>query len=784
MMSLFLCSLFLWLMPRRVRVGTLVRRISLACLALMGTAAPTPAEEPAKSRLGSLGVAMVPRDAAFVSSSLRLREQYDAIANSNAFKSILQLPAVRRALDSLDEQRSTPGSPFSTFDTFMQLPENEDAVELLADMVATDTFVYGEPSCVSFWQLVRKLADAQQRIGVGEATGGEADIVVESIAEEDDDQQAQLRAAAVDTVDAARQARAVIAALAGNLDLLVVPDIVWGFKTTKGDLATDQIKRLEVLATLLVQADPDLARAVNRRTVAGGDFLTFTLDGAVAPWDEIERSAIEMTGDAEGVARVLGRLKQLDVVIAIGRVGDWVIVSLGDSADHLEKLALPNGGRKGVLTLPAFAPLMEHGDERFTGVSYMSESLCEAVNSSRSDVESLLGVVEQLDESTGVTAEAKKDFRGLAETIVDEWGKRVPEPGPWMAFSFLADRGYEGYSWNWARNQPFDGTRRLDLLEHAGGAPLGVMVSRMKNDPEGIDAAIDIIQGAWALLQKHGRPEMGVDAREKIDAFSEHVLPLAGRFAAILRDKIARSLADGQVGLVLDSKGRTKRVQGDLPPSAEPLPLVEPAIVVSLADPKLFKEGLSDLFALGDELTDALRQMDPDAVPAGYRIPEPEKAKGDEGAVWSWKLVNSRLDDQIRPAIGVSDDVAVFTIAPKQAGRMLVASRLETGSQLARFDEPLASAAAFDVAGVIDAVEPWVIYLTRYGCVQERDGVVDPDDELSAADENEQAREVLDHVRVVLAAAKSLRAAAAETSFQGDALVTHWRNVIRDTPAK
>jgi len=777
-------SLFLWVMPRRVWVRTVVRRVSLACFALVTGAATGTAEELGTSRLGSLGVALVPQDAAFVSSSLRLREQYDAIVNSNAFKSILQLPAVRRALDSLDEQRSTPGSPFSTFDTFMQLPENEDAVELLADMVATDTFVYGEPSCVSFWQLVRTLADAQQRAGVGEATGGEADIVVESIEEEDGDQQTELRGAAVDSVDAARQARAVIAALAGNLDLLVVPDIVWGFKTAKGDLATDQIKRLEVLATLMLQADPDLARAVDRRKVAAGDFLTFTLDGALAPWDEIERSAVEMTEDAEGVAKVFGRLKQLDVVIAIGRVGDWVIVSLGDSADHLEKLVLSNGGRKGLLTLPAFAPLAEYGEKRLTGISYMSESLCEAVNSSRSDVESLLGVVDQLDESAGVTAEAKKDFRGLAETIVDEWGKRAPEPGPWMAFSFLADRGYEGYSWNWARNQPFDGTKRLDLLEHAGGEPLGVMVSRMKNDPEGIDAAVDIIQGAWALFQKHGRPEMGIDEREKLDAFSEHVLPLAGKFAAILRDKVAKSLADGQVGLVLDSKGRTKRVQGELPPSAEPLPLVEPAVVVSLADPKLFKEGLSDLFALGDELTDALRQMDPDAVPEGYRIPEPEKSKGDDGSVWSWKLLNSRLDDQIRPAIGVGDDVAVFSMAPKQAGRMLVESRLETGSQLAKFDEPLASAAAFDVAGAIDALEPWVIYLTRYGCVQERDGVVDPDDELTAADENEQAKEVLEHVRVVLAAAKSLRAAAAETSFQGDALVTHWRNVIRDTPAK
>jgi hypothetical protein len=565
---------------------------------------------------------------------------------------------------------------------------------------------------------------------------------------------------------------------------VVVPDVVWGFKTAKGDIATDQIKRLEVLATLMLQADQDLALAVNRKKIANGEVLTLTLDGNQAPWDEIARSAVEVTGDAEGVAKLFGRLKELDVVIAIGRVGDWVIVSVGDSADHLEKLVLPNSGRKGLLTLPPFTPLAAHGDKRLTGISYLSESLCEAVNSSRSDLESLLGVVDQLDESVGVTAEAKKDFRGLAEKAVDEWVKRLPEAGPWMSFSFLNDRGYEGYAWNWARNQPFDGTKRLDLLEHAGGAPLGVMVSRMKNDPEGLDAAIELVRGGWTLVQKHGRGELEVDEREKLDAFAEHVAPLGGKFATILRDKIVKSLADGQVGLVLDSKGRSKRVQGKLPSSPEPLPLLEPAVVVSLADPKLFREGLSDLFALGDEFTDALRQMDPAAVPEGYRIPEPEKAKVDDGSVWSWKLVNSRLDDQIRPAIGVGDEVAVFSMTPKQAGRMLVESRLETGSQLAKFDEPLAAAASFDVAGVIDALEPWITYLTRYGCVQDRDGVVDPDVELTAADETEQAKEVLEHVRVVLAAAKSLRAAAAETSIQGDAVVTHWQNVIRDTPAR
>ncbi|MFM7205976.1 MAG: hypothetical protein ACKO4T_04810 [Planctomycetaceae bacterium] len=766
-------SLLMWVLPCRVRRPWFAGRAVLASVGVLIGAAPLRADDSAA--VERLGVAVIPQDAAFVSSSLRLREQYEAVVGSNAFTSILALPAVRRALDSLEEQRFTPGSALSTFDTFMQMPENADAAELLADMVATDTFVYGEPSCVSFWKLVRKLAEAQQRAGVAPAAA-ESDIVVESI--EDDDPPAADEM--VGAADASLQARALIATLADNLDLIVVPDVVWGFTTTKRDLADDQIRRIESLVGSMLQAAPDLARSVARRKTAGGEMLTLTLDGESIPWAELERETVNLTGDAAAAAKVFGRLKTLDLVVAIGVVGDRMIVSLGDSADHLDKLATPESGRRGLLSLPAFAPLLADAGRRLTGIAYMSEQLCDAAGSSRSDLDAMLGVIDQLDETTGLTAEARSDVRGLAEKAVEEWAKRLPEAGPWMSYAFMTDDGYEGYSWNWARNQPFDGSRRLDLLEHAGGAPLAVAVSRIKDDPAGFDAMVELVQAAWGIVGRHAGAALDDGQRQAFDTFGG----MGSRLATIVRDKLGRSLADGQLGFVLDAKGKSRKLQGDLPPSADPLPLVEPALVLSIADPKLFREGLSDVFALGDEFTAALKRLEPGSVPEGYRIPEPEKSKTDEGSVWSWKLVNSRLDDQVRPAIGVGERTAVLSLAPKQAGRLLAESRLETGSQMARFDEPLAAAAACDFAGVVDAIEPWIVYVTRYGCVQEREGVVDPDAELSAADETPQAKEVLEHVHVVLAALKSLRAGVSETTTRDDALVTHWRNVIRDIPAK
>jgi hypothetical protein len=769
-------SLLLWIVPRPLRVPA--RRVVIAGVvaAIVGPPAAL-ADAPAA---GPAGVALVPHDAAFLSSSLRLRQQYDMLVGSNAYKAIMNLPAVKRALDSYDEQRSTPGSPFSTFESFLELPDNKAAAELLADMVATDTFVYGEPSCVSFWKLVRTVMEAQQRAGLA---AGREDMVVEEMPDDAADDDLKIEAFAAD-VDTRRGARVALETLADNLDLLVVPDVVWGFKTTKRDVAVAQLDRLETLAASLLEGDPDGATAVARRKIAGGEVLTFTVDGSRVPWADVERELAAAAGDDQRAEQVFDRLRDLDLVLAVGLVGDWVIVSLGDSADHLDKLAIPGSGRKGLLDLPVFAPLRADAGRPLTAVSYVSESFAEAVADPEAGLDSMVAALDGLETVEELPAEAVDDIRGLAKRAAGEYGRRLPQPGPWMGYSFLTDRGYEGYAWNWSRNQPFDGDRRLDLLEHVGGAPLAVLATRIKSDRAAFDAAVEIAAAAWQLGLRHGRPSMDDDERKSFDALAERLTPFAARLVTALREKVIASLADGQIALVLDAKGRAAKPQRRLPSSAEPLPIVEPGIVLPVADPKLFKDGLNDLFALADEFTEAVRELDPRAMPETYRIPEPDRAKSDGGSVWSWALANAGLDEQIRPAIGVGDEVVVLSLVPKQAGRMLAESGLETGTQLTKFDEPLAAAAAVDVAGLIDAARPWVVYLTRYGCVQQREGEVDPRRQLSADDETPEAKDALEHVAVILEALKSLRVAVAETSYREGALVTHWRNVIRDMPAK
>jgi hypothetical protein len=288
----------------------------------------------------------------------------------------------------------------------------------------------------------------------------------------------------------------------------------------------------------------------------------------------------------------------------------------------------------------------------------------------------------------------------------------------------------------------------------------------------------------WSFFQKYLVPKAEEDDQEKFAEIDEHLAPVARKMVGIVRSKILPALADGQLAFVIDGKTTTKQPHTTLPAAAEPLPLLEPAIVLGLSDPKLFREGLSDLFELSDELVDAVREMSPDAMPADYRVPEPVKTKVEGGTLWSFALPGSGLDEKVQPSIGVGDDAAVLSLVPRQVGRLLTDTRLETGARLTKFEEPLAAAAALDFAGLIDALQPWLVYITRYGCVAQRDGVVDPGEELGPDDENAQAKDALEQGKVVLEVLKSLRVAVAETAVQDDAAVTHWRNVIRDLPAK
>ena len=736
--------------PRMRRWCRPARSLPLLLAAVIVLPAAAPAAEP--------GLALVPADAAFVSSTLRGREQFERIVGSNAFAALRELPAVSKAFEEIAKQQAQPGNPLTIAAMFLQMPENQQALALLADMVSNDTFVFGTPSWVQAAGLFKKVQQAQQAGNIAAlGRGTEFDL---------NQQQAT--------------ARLIVEALAANTADIVIPDLVWGFQTTEKEAATTQLKRLELTLKMFTQAQPLLANAVTRQTIGKGDFVTLS----VRPDPNLVRlaiaDAVEDLDVEEEVDAILTRVAELEFVIAIGQLGDHVIVSIGGGTDHLEAL----GGDDNLLATEPFAVVRAADGKPLTGISYLSKPLAAAVMQSADDFKQAEKVISALAASGKLPAEAEAEAKELLEQLVAGYTSRLPLPGPWLAYSHLTDTGYAGEVWNWSQNLPWNGSQRLGLLEFVGGSPFAAIALRTETDPEAFEALVAWLAAANDFAAKYFLPAADDDARENFEAFEKHIQPLGSELADTIRAKFLPALKSGQFGLVLDAASTTKKLQQLLPASADPLPIIEPAVVLEITDEAKFRSGLSDLFELSDKLLEAIRKIDNNAVPSEYRIPSPTEKEVAGGKLWTFALPGSGLDEQVQLSIGIAEKVAVFSLVPEQVKRLLVAKPLKTASSLSAFDSNLAAAAALDWVGLIDAIEPWVIYGARCGLVQQAEGRLDPEATIGAAVETDEAAESLAQVATIFKVARCLKAATAETSVENEATVTRWRNRIEDLPAK
>jgi hypothetical protein len=494
----------------------------------------------------------------------------------------------------------------------------------------------------------------------------------------------------------------------------------------------------------------------------------------MVPWDDLDVG--RLAEDSDDFEKVLDKLRSLRLVIAIGLIDDRVILSIGDSLDHLKKLAATEPADGLLATLP-FKPLGDVAGKKLTGISYLSESLARVGTPSVDYLRQLASMSGRLAKSAGVP-DAEDDVRKLLTKIADDSEKRLPIAGPWMAYAFLGETGYEGAAWDWSKNVPLDGGKPLSLLSHTGGSPLAAAVIRAKNDPTQFDEMVSWIDGGRGIVEKSLKDQ---DRRE-FGQFVKTFGPLVSKLAEIVRTKLLPSLADGQIGFVLDAKSRVKRLHEDLPAAAEPMPLTEPAIVLGVSDPKVFQAGINDLFDLADELIDTVRRFSPNSVPEGYRIPDPERKKTEAGTIWSFAIPKAGLDAQIRPSIALGSDAVALTLVPAQAERLLEKKPLKTAVDSGGFDKPLAVAAAYDNKGLVKAIEPWVAYGIRYAAAWRRDGDVDASETLAADDDDDSTKDILAQVKVVCDVLECFQGAAAEASIEKDARVTRRKNLLRDLP--
>lgn len=691
--------------------------------------------------LAASGLTMIPADAVYASAWLRLREQYERLRSSKAVASLMTLPTV--------EKLSTATAPaLSGLQMLLGLSENQQAVELLADMAAHDAFVYGGDSWL-------KIADFMNRV----TQNRDADRLVADIAGKDDE-----------------PLSSAIRAVARHRHLLVVPDTVWGFKTTMHDAARAQLIRIEALAREVAQQRPESGLRIGSRLVHGADLLTLTLPGKALPWEQWAEEADDL--DTDEIGRIIERLKTLDLVVAIGLVGDHVIVSFGGSTDLVERLVVGDAAGPALVATPAFAALRADAALPLTGVTYTSEALVRRLQPTPDDAEDMRAFVRKAAEAAGMPQDRLSELLEMCETGATLCHNTRAVPGATMSYSYLTDRGYAGHTWDWTRPQ-LDGSTRLAILDHAGGRPLAVVASRIRLDPGCFDEVVRWTGASWPSMKRqiaHGMQNGDLPPFDlpTFDRIVDSATPSLEKLVGVIREHIVPAIAGEEYALVIDAADSTRRLHEELPASAEPLPLLAPAAIFAVRDVAGIRASLEALLPILDQLTTAF------APAVEIRLPRPEKSATPVGEVWTFPVPEFGLDGRIAPTIAFGEKVVVFSLVGSQARRLVESTPLKGAG--AGFDMPLAAAAVFDSAGTVAAVEPWIDYVIRCQCVARRGDTVDGRLTVSAADHTEESKGVLAEMTTVLRALQSLRVVTAATEVRPDATVTHWHNAIEDIP--
>ena len=740
------CLISFSLSPRK----TMITKLTLVCslfAALFVNAHSAQAAD--------LGVGLIPDDAAFLASTLRGREQYDRITTSNAFASLKELKSVAKALDELAKQQTQPGNPMALAMMMMQMPDNQEAIALLQDMVATDTFVFGTSSWVTVSKLFKKLQSAQQAANIATITKG-TDLEIDT-----------------DTT----LNRLIAETLAANTDQIVIPDLVWGFHTTQVDAAKKQLERIDGFATSMAQTQPMLADAVARKKIGNGDFITVTIKPDPNLIKMAMSNVVKFDDMKEELEKILKRVGELEIVVALGIVKEHVVLSIGGGTEHLQAMGSTGGS---LLDTKPFKVVRDASEKPLTSIWYRSQKLAKAWETSPEDIEQAKKFAAAVAEANELTPEATTEAEKLVGELLEGYASRMPEAGPWLAYSYLTDTGYAGEEWNWAKNLPWNGSMPLSF-DHLGGNPLAMIALRTKTDPEQFEAFVNWADSLRQFVSNAISSTGDDDTQEGFKTFDEKIVPLGEDLTKTVREKFVPALKNGQFGFVIDGKASTTKLQASLPASSKPLPLFEPAIVLSLDDEKLFREGLSDIFALSDKLLNVIREIDEDSIPSEYRIPDPEEKDAEGGTLWTFALPESGLDEQIQLSIGIGKNAAVFSFLPEQAERILARSPLQLEGD---FSQNLAAAAILDWVAFANAIEPWATYVIRCGGVQQEKGRLDPDSTIGADSETEEVTDALEQLATIFDVFRCLKSATAKTSIEEDATVTRWQNRIEDLPAK
>ena len=494
--------------------------------------APTQtAKEP--SRLGS-AVEWIPADAAFYRSAMRNRQQVEAVLNSRAWAKLCELPICREyarlkshpltqvALQVGKSKLAEAQPGAAQMQTILNDPQVQRLFEFLVDICCDEVFVYGDRGFIDLVDLAHEINLAAMR-GSADKRQCDGDLILK--------------------------------ALAKNADRIAVPNAVMGFRINDQHLAAEQLGKLELVLGLACWTRPELHGRMRRERIDGASYLTFKLDGRLLSGPQAGLKLEQL--DKEEAAALRQKLDALQITVALGIKGDYLLLSVGPSTEGLAKLNVP--GKQNVserlIDRVEMKPVARMSGRRLTSVCYRSRELNEALCGRGRYAAVLAQRIDARLAASQIDKETKDRLRRDAAVLHKDIELLRKKPGAVVAICLMSERGMESYCFDRAEHPWLGGYKPLDLLDHVGGRPLLLKSCRSTMTDAQYDMAVRWLSTAYGYFEDHVLWNIDAAWRKRCRLTVALVKPILRQADHVNRRVLIPALRDGQLVFVLNDDG-------------------------------------------------------------------------------------------------------------------------------------------------------------------------------------------------------------------------------------
>ncbi len=629
---------------------------------------------------------LAPIDADFYYGSFRLNEQWDRLTAGPVARELMDQPVMEKVLAEFRTEWREREGIGGQARVLLDNGNVTDFFAFLQELVSKEVFVFGDKNMSKWYDSIAKIGEETQSLLMSSDVSSE--------------EQGQIIAGKW------------IEAMKG----MEIPTFVFGARCDNVDIGLGKIDQLEIPVFALKQY-PDAAPFVQnlkRIEDSRGDRMQWVLNGSQIPWDSIPTTDVF---DEQMRSQFQSAFNDKSITVSIGLFDGNFIFAVSATPEKL--LALGKG--ESILEHPDMQPVRDLASKSLISLSYISDAFAKAnfnvtYNNffSRNAFSGGYQALQLLDENSEFRdffADVVGDLKWMDESIA----KVVPEFKGATSVGFLTEDGWERHDHLKTKDVLLESSSPLTALEHVGGEPMMMVATRLQDHPEYFQIARKIVQRAKARFDEAMKldwseldMEMDNDqVRENVDAFWPFVVQIADSW-----EKKFLPAMSGEHAVVL-SGGNLAAQQWykDMPPSADPLPLPEIAMVTGLKNKDAFNSGVEELLSICDELVERIREKEFAAIPPNYKIPRPVKSNSDVGEKVGYPIPSDcPVPEEMMPQALFSGDYVMGTYSDKQAASLSRVKKLSVGKGVIDPNARQSNASYIHVGRLFEFARPWVRY--------------------------------------------------------------------------